>query len=360
MFYCERWRGIMSNLFDSMIIKSHKIKNRVAVPPMVCFGYAEENGYVTKMNITHYEALAKGGAGLIVLEAHAVEKDGRLANTQLGIWKDEHTEGLKRVAEVCHRYDSVALVQIHHAGLKTPKNVSNLAIAPSPYEKDGTVAREITMDEVKRVQESFLKAAKRAKKAGFHGVELHGAHGYLIDQFMSPIINKRTDKYGGTIENRMRFAIEIVEMIKEELGKDFIIGYRMGGNEPTLEEGIVIAKTLEEKGVDLLHVSAGIQGDTIPEPPKDFPYNWIVYMGTEIKKAVKIPVIVVNGVKVPSEAAYLVENNLADFVAVGRAHLVDPNWAKKAEANKEPAPCLKCPKCLWFKDGRNCPGRKAI
>lgn len=348
----------MNNLFSSMVIKNYKIKNRVVVPPMVCFGYTDEKGYVTKANIDHYEVFAKGGAGIIVLEAHAVEEGGRLANTQLGIWKDDQIEGLKRIAEVCHKYDSVALVQIHHAGLKTPKTVSDLAIAPSNYDKDGTVAREMTLDEIKRVQESFLKAAIRAKKAGFHGVELHGAHGYLIDQFMSPITNVRTDKYGGTIENRMRFAVEIIEMIKEEVGKDFIIGYRMGGNEPTLEEGIIIAKTLESKGVDLLHVSAGIQGETIPETPKDFPYNWIVYMGTEIKKQVKIPVIVVNGIKTTSQAAYLVENNLADFVAIGRGHLVDPTWANKAELNKEPSPCLKCPKCLWFKDGRNCPGRK--
>jgi len=162
----------------------------------------------------------------------------------------------------------------------------------------------------------------------------------------------------GSFENRMRFALETIEMIKEEVGKDFIIGYRMGGNEPNLEDGKIIAKTLEAKGVDLLHVSAGIQGETIPETPKDFPYNWIVYMGTEIKNEVKIPVIVVNGIKTPSQGAYLVENDLADFVAIGRGHLVDPNWANKAELNKEPSPCLKCPKCLWFKDGRNCPGRK--
>ena len=157
----------------------------------------------------------------------------------------------------------------------------------------------MTIDDIKRVQESFLLAALRSEKAGFPGIELHGAHGYLIDQFMSPIVNHRTDKYGGNIENRMRFGLEIVEMIKAEVGKNFIIGYRMGGNEPTLEEGIAIAKALEDKGVDLLHVSAGIQGETVPKVPKEFCYNWIVYCGTEIKKAVEIPVIVVNGIKTP-------------------------------------------------------------
>lgn len=350
----------MSSLFDSMIIKNHKVKNRVVVPPMVCFGYTDEKGHVTKANIEHYEAFAKGGAGVIILEAHAVEKEGRVSNNQLGLWEDKQIEGLKRIAEICDKYDSLALVQIHHAGLKTPKTVSSLALAPSNYEKDGAVAREMTIAEIKRIQESFLKAAIRVKKAGFKGIELHGAHGYLINQFMSPITNVRTDNYGGSLENRMRFAVEIVELIKEEVGKDFIIGYRMGGNEPTLEEGMIIAKTLEEKGVDLLHVSAGIQGETISEAPKDFPYNWIVYMGTEIRKQVKIPVIVVNCIKTPSQAAYLVENHLADLIAIGRAHLVDASWANKAQQNKEPIPCLKCRKCLWFKDGKNCPGRKSV
>ena len=349
----------MSNLFDPITIKNQKIKNRVVVPPMVCFGWTEDNGFITKASINHYESFAKGGAGLIILEAHAVEKDGRLANTQLGIWSDLHIDGLKRVAEVCNKYDAVSLVQIHHAGLNTPRNVEALPISPSGFNMNGHLSRAMTIDDIKRVQESFLLAALRAKAAGLHGIELHGAHGYLIDQFMSPVINKRQDKYGGSIENRMRFGLEILEMIKGEVGTEFIIGYRMGGNEPTLVEGVTIAKALEDKGVDLLHVSAGIQGESVPEVPKDFPYNFIVYCGTEIKKAVKIPVIVVNGIKTLHQASELIENNLADFVAVGRGQLVDPSWANKASINKEPNSCQKCPNCLWFKDGTNCPGRKA-
>jgi len=346
----------MSNLFDSITIQNNKIKNRVVVPPMVCFGYAGTNGFVTKANIEHYQALAIGGAGIIILEAHAVEENGRLANNQLGIWSDLHIEGLKRIAENCHEQDVISLVQIHHAGLQTPKSVSSSAIAPSDYNKDGRVATAMTLDEIKRVQESFLKGAIRVKKAGFDGIELHGAHGYLIDQFMSPITNHRQDQYGGNIENRMRFGIEILTMIKAELGKDFILGYRMGGNEPGVEEGIVIAKALEASGVDLLHVSAGIVGDSLPKVPKDFPYNWIVYCGSEIKKEVKIPVIVVNGIKTGELASFLIENNLADFVAIGKAQLVDSNWANKVYTNKKPKPCLNCGKCSWFTDGRNCPG----
>ncbi len=349
----------MSNLFDSLTIKNYKIKNRIVVPPMVCFGYTSDNGHITKSNIDHYTALAKGGAGVIVVEAHAVEKDGRVASyTQPGIWCDLHIEGLKSIADICHQNEVLGLVQLHHAGLKTPKDVTNLVIGPSDYDKDGIHAVSMTLSDIKRIQESFLKAAVRVKKAGFHGIELHGAHGYLIDQFMSPVTNHRTDEYGGNIENRMRFGLEIVEMIKKELGKDFIIGYRMGGNAPNLEEGIIIAKALEAAGIDLLHVSAGIIDEVVPEVPKDFPYNWIVYIGTEIKKVVKIPVIVVNSIRIPQQASFLIENNLADFVAIGRGHLVDPEWSNKAYMNKNPLKCFNCPKCLWFKDSRNCPGKK--
>ncbi len=153
-------------------------------------------------------------------------------------------------------------------------------------------------------------------------VELHGAHGYLIGQFMSPITNKRDDNYGGNLAKRSTFARQIIEMVKSSTGSDdFIIGYRMGGNEPKLDEGRKIAKILEDAGIDLLHVSSGIEGDTIPKPPQDFDYSWIVYCGTEIKKQVKIPVIVVYRIKTPQQGKYLIENNLADFVAVGRGHL---------------------------------------
>jgi 2,4-dienoyl-CoA reductase-like NADH-dependent reductase (Old Yellow Enzyme family) len=231
-----------------------------------------------------------------------------------------------------------------------------LPVAPSDYEKDGKLAaRALTSDEIANIQEDFLSAAIRAKKAGFDGIELHGAHGYLIDQFMSTLINKRDDAYGGSFENRARFALEIVHKIKKHTGENFIIGYRMGGNTPNLEEGIRLAKNLEENGVDLLHVSAGIRGGDLPKTPEGFPYNWIVFMGTEVKKHVSIPVVTVNDIRTPERASYLIENNLVDLAAIGRGHLVDASWAEKAENNEEVISCLKCQKCSWFRDGRLCP-----
>ncbi len=345
----------MSSLFSEITIKNIKIKNRIVMPPMVCFGWAGDDGIVTEKHLKHYEARAKGGVGLIIVEATCIRKNGRNTNSQLGIWSDEHISGLKAIAERCHKYEAKVLVQINHGGFKTHKSVSEDIVAPSDY-NDGTFsARMMTIEELHEIQNDYAKAAIKVKQAGMDGVELHGAHGFLISQFMSPVTNKRTDEYGGSIDNRMRFAAEIIEKVKGEVGNDFIIEYRMGGNEPSLENGITIAKRLESLGIDILHVSAGISDGSVPQVPEGFQYNWIVYSGTEIKKHVSIPVIVVNDIRTPERAAYLVENDMADFTAMGKGLLVDPEWAKKAKEGMNVTTCLKCSRCLWFTNGESCP-----
>lgn len=350
-----------NRLFLPITIKGKNIRNRAVMPPMVCFGEAGTDGFVTDKHISHYEARAKGGTGLIIVEATCIQRDGRLSDDQLGIWSDEHIPGLRKITDVCHRNGAVVILQIHHAGLKTPPSVVDVPVAPSKSE-DKT-SRELTIDEIEVIKQDFVKAALYAKVAGFDGIELHGAHGYLLNQFASSVTNHRTDEYGGDLNKRMKLSLDIIAGIRKELGhEDFIIGYRMGGNEPTLKDGIKIAKILEEAGVDLLHVSAGISDSNIPLPetPKNFPFNWIVYCGTEIKKNVSIPVIVVNGIRTSDQAALIIENRLADFVAIGRGHLVDPDWANKAMNKLEATYCLECkPHCLWFEDGDLCPRQRA-
>ena len=352
----------MPHLCTPIIIKNKEIRNRIVMPPMVCFSWAGEDGFVTEKHIRHYEARAKGGTGLIIVEATCINRYGRLSSDQLGIWSDEHIEGLRQISQACHKHGATVLIQIHHAGAKTPRDVAEVALAPSRYPEHTDTDRqvqELSVEEIKAIQQDFLKAAQRAKEAGFDGVELHGAHGYLISQFASAITNKRTDQYGGPLENRMRFALEIIQQLKDNIDKDFIIGYRMGGNEPTLEIGIQIAKILESAGVDLLHVSAGISSPEFPQPqvPEGFPENSIVYCGAQIKNRVSVPVIVVNGIRTPQQAKYLVENELADMVAVGRGHLVDPDWACKAINGSKVKPCLDCKRCLWHSDPDKCPGK---
>jgi len=345
----------MSRLFESYSLKNHNIKNRIVLPPMVCFGWTDDNGFVSERHIKHYEKIAESGTGLIILEATCVNKNGRLSNTQLGIWSDEHIQGLSRIADACHKHGAIVLIQIHHAGFMTPKTVADPSVAPSETINEKQNARALTVQEIKNIQQDFVKAAARAEKAGFDGIELHGAHSYLINQFMSPVANTRTDEYGGDLEGRSRFAVEIIKDIKRTVGKDFIIDYRMGGNEPMLAEGIQVAEVLEAAGVDILNISSGIRSEETPEAPEGFPYHWIVYNGTEIKKHVNIPVIVVFDIRTPERAAYLVDNGLTDFVAIGKSQLADHNWTKHAFLKEETVSCLKCAKCAWYTDGEKCP-----
>lgn len=347
----------MNKIFMEYKLKGRTIKNRIVMPPMVCFGWADNNGIVTENHYQHYKKRAIDGAGLIVFESLCVVPNGRTSTSQLGIWSDIHIEGLRRIVEVCHENDVVVIAQIHHAGLKTIKAVSNDITAPSDYIDENISARALTIEEIANIKNSFVEAAIRAQKAGFDGVELHGAHGFLLNQFVSPLVNKRVDEYGGDFSRRMKFSCEIIKDIKAKTNDDYIIGYRMGGNEPDLSDGIKVALALQKAGVDILHVSAGIAGNSLPVPDEGFPFNWIVYCGTEINKKVDIPVIVVNGIKTPEQAEFIVNNGLADFVAVGKGILADPEWVSKAYNNHSIIPCKDCPRCLWFKDGKLCPAR---
>ncbi len=306
--------NININIFTKYKIKNIKIKNRIVLPPMVRFSLIDTSGYVNDKLIKWYTSIAKSGVGLIIVEASAVEEAGKLRENQIGIWDDSFIEGLKKIAEEVHKYDVPCLIQIHHAGFK--EKIS-----------------EVSEKELDRILKLFEDAFIRAKKCGFDGIEIHGAHTYLISQLNSKIWNTRKDKYG----EHLYFSRKLIENTKYLFDDNFILGYRMGGNEPELEDGIEYAKKLESYGVDLLHVSSGVPKDEykrkikIKNFPKDFPLDWIVYMGTVIKKYINIPVIAVSGIKNESQASYLIENSLCDFVAVGRALIFSSSWMEKAK-----------------------------
>lgn len=348
----------MDAIFQSYQLKNFLVKNRVVFPPVVCFHYAGSDGMVTGRNIRHYQEIAVNGPGIIIVEATAVMRDGRLAPFQLGVWSDEHIEGLSRIATEIKSQGSLALLQIHHAGLITPESVHPKAKAPSS-DPNNPRSEELTTGEIQTIETAFIQGAVRAKAAGFDGVELHGAHGYLLNQFASSLFNRRTDDYSGSLENNLRLASGIIAGIREKCGREFIIDYRLGANSPTLEEGIRIARYLENAGVDILHVSHGGNLQNLPRPPKDFEYNWIVYCGTMIHAEVKIPVIVVNEIRTKERANWLIENNLADFIALGRPQMADPDWVYAVSKNEAPNPCLTCkPKCRWYEDSSLCPARR--
>lgn len=345
----------MTTLFTPLRINGHTVKNRIVFPPVVCFHYAGSDGIVTPRNIEHYRLRAEGGAGIIITEATAVRTDGKLAPFQLGIWSDEHVPGMQKISAVVKKSGALSLLQIHHAGLVTQENVAEFAKGPSADEKDPR-SRGMTIDEINEVRKAFISGAIRAKKAGFDGIELHGAHGYLLNQFASSFFNRREDEYGGSPEKNLRLAVEIIHGIRKECGQDFIIGYRLGANSPTLEEGIRNAGMLEKAGIGLLHVSHGGSLQNLPRPPRDFEFNWIVFSGTTIKRHVKIPVIVVNEIRTKERASWLVENGHADFVALARPQLADPSWADHVKNNEPVNICSICkPKCRWYEDSELCP-----
>lgn len=309
------------NLFSEYRIKNINIKNRIVLPPMVRFSVLDNSGYVNTSLIEYYEKLAKDGNGLIIVEATCVCKDGKLRENQLGIWDDSFIEGLSQIAKVCKKYNVPSIIQLHHVGFKW--NIS-----------------EIPEEVLDNILEKFIEAFYRAKKCGFDGIEIHGAHTYLISQLSNSRINTRKDKYGGrTHFERLFFSRELIRRTKDLFDDNFILAYRLGANEPLLEDGIKLAKILEKEGVDLLDISTGIAQEGVRshikvQVPEDFNLNWVVYMASVIKKQVNLPIICVNQIKTEKDASYIIENQLADFVAIGRAQLgKDFSWPERALKN---------------------------
>ncbi|APM39727.1 NADH:flavin oxidoreductase [Clostridium kluyveri] len=346
----------MNTLFTPRKIRNLEIKNRIILPPMVCFGFSDKNGFVSKKNIYHYERIAKSGTGMIIVEAAAVSESGRIFPDQLGIWCDDYIEGLDKIAHICHTYNAKVILQLHHAGLKASKLVNKDTITSSDYIHRNISARAMTKHELHLIQQDFISAALRAQKAGFDGVEFHGAHSYLMTQFFSTKINKRVDEYGGSLDNRLRFTMEILQGVKQKVDASFVVGIRMGCNESDLETSINMAKKFQASGMDYIHVSTGYDNTPIKEEvPKDFPCNWIVYGAAKIKEQVNIPVIAVNSIKTKEQANYLIDNNLVDFVAIGRAQLADHDFTSHIREGKSIIKCLGCKPCRWFTNGDNCP-----
>jgi len=341
-----------SSIGKSIQINKHIIKNRIIMPPLVCFNWANDDGFETSDRGVHYGKRAQGGTGLIIVEATAISKEGRLCDTELGLWKDDHIPQFERIAKSCHDEGAKVIVQLVHAGMSS---VGTTVYSSSSTEVKNKECLEMSLEDIKKVKEDFRAAAIRAKKAGLDGVEIHGAHGYLLSQFTSEKVNKRSDMYGGSLDNRLRLSIEIIEEVRKVTGDDFIICYRFGVNDPTLEEDKYFAKKLETLGVDILNVSSGIGGNKI-EVPEDYPFSFITYMGTEIYKEVNIPVACVFGIKEPNQAEYLLEKEMIDMVAVGKGLLADPQWTSKAIAGEAVNICYNCaPRCKYSVDGTQCP-----
>lgn len=342
-----------------------ELKNRLIMPPMAT-NYAFKEGEVTDRQIAYYEERAKGGAGLIIVEFSCVDTPvGKAMVRQIAIDDDKFIPGLSRLAEAIKRHGAGAAIQLHHAGRQTTSRIThNQPVAPSPVTGSGDLPRELTLDEISVLIQRFGEAVGRAKRAGFDGVELHGAHGYLISQFLSPLSNQRQDAYGGSLENRARFLLEVIKAARNQGGKDYPLWCRLSAVEIgadggiTVEETQTVARLAEEAGVDAIHVSAHQVGPA-HLPPMAQPVCYFVPWAQAIKEVVSVPVIAVS--RIPPELAEdVIRDGKADFVSIGRQLLVDPYLPQKAAAGRieDIRPCLCCMTCLdsinWSREGVRC------
>lgn len=314
-------------LLDPLELRGLRLKNRIVMPP-IHTGLATRKGTVTSRLVEHYVKRSKA-LGLLIVEHSYVSLGGKLSDRQLGIYDDKLVKGLRKLANNIHAIDTPVVIQINHAGSRTTMEVTGMQpVAPSSDKG----ARRLKVDEIEVLVDAFAAAAGRAMKAGFDGVEVHGAHGFLLNQFFSPLANRRRDRYGGSLENRMRFPLEVVERVKEKVG-DKLLLYRLGADdlEPAgtqIEDSQKFAVRLEEAGVDIIDVSGGLGGSRPEQLQRR--QGYYVPQAQQIKKVVGVPVIGVGGIKEPQYADRIIREGRVDLVAVGRELLKDPDWALKA------------------------------
>jgi len=318
---------LLFGLLDPLEVKGMTLRNRVVMPPMQS-GRASFEGEVTNRLINFY-ALRGGAVGLPIVEHSYISPAGKIGPKQLGIYDDSLVPGFEKLVSAIHGVGAPAVIQISHAGGVANEKVINTRPA-GPSERGKT--RALTIEEMLAIAQDFAFSARRAVKAGFDGVEIHGAHGYLLNQFFSPLLNKRQDKFGGSLKNRMRFPLLVVEKVRSVMGGKLLL-YRLGSddlapNGTNIEDSTIFAKKLEQNGIDVLDVSGGMCG-AMPKQLKRIA-GYFVPQAAEIKKAVNIPVIGVGGIKEVEFADSLVRDGKVDLVAVGRALWHDSEWAKKA------------------------------
>ncbi|MDQ1276807.1 MAG: hypothetical protein QG610_2385 [Euryarchaeota archaeon] len=322
----------MARITDELVIRENHIKNRIVMAPKVTFSFHGDNrSYYGRQHIEHYTKRAKGGAGLIIVQATGVF--GAVDST--GMWSADDITALKQIASNCHEYGSKIMMQLH---------CGNMDI------------NELSDEEILSMQMNMKQAAIRACEIGFDGVEYHCAHGFTLCKFLDASYNRRTDQYGSDALNRARILTKILPDIRNNTHKNFIVGVRMGEYLPESKDGIGVARAFEKAGVDLLHISFGMQPPTNPVP-EGFICSSITYSGCRIKREVKITVIAVNEIRTEEQVRFLIENNYVDLVAIGRGMLADPEFANHV-INSEPVnTCSGCKRCFWFTDDTLCPAR---
>jgi 2,4-dienoyl-CoA reductase-like NADH-dependent reductase (Old Yellow Enzyme family)/thioredoxin reductase len=341
------------NLFSPIKVGAVTLKNRVVMPPMDS-NTQNMDGSLSRKSFAYLTERARGGAGLIIMEAVAVDwPRGKISERQLDICNPNISADISDLVEYVHSFGAKIIPQIHHGGFLAYPELSGGAenISASDIDAPFPKARAMTIDEIKYIEGRFIKAAVMAQRAGFDGVEVHASHMYLLNQFMSPLTNYRTDEYGGTLENRMRIVLNVIKGIRKECGPKFLLDVRLGVMDAipggvTLDEGAKMALMCEEAGADMINLTTGIyatldmmtEGQYQEEGDRAF---W----GGEIKKLVKnAKVAVVGKLRTPAFCDKVIEDGDADLVCIGRQLICDPFWPMKAETGKEDQirTCLNC------------------
>ena len=313
-------------------IGSITAKNRLVMPPMRTGKTAE--GHVTEKLASYYGDRAKySRPGIVFTEHSCIAADGRVSHDQLLICSDDMIEEQKRLVEAIHAGGSLAFVQLNHAGSNGIDEKVSAGAVNIPANKDTPLPRELTVEEIHHLVRLFAEAAARAVKAGYDGGEVHCAHSYLLNQFYSPLTNHRTDAYGGSLENRMRFLLEAVAAVREVIGGRIPLAVRLGGADylpggATEEDAVQASRILEKAGVDLLDLSGGMCFYTRPGHTEA---GYFSSMTEKVRMEVSVPVIMTGGVKTAAEAEQMLAEGKADLVGVGRELLKDAHWGGKQE-----------------------------
>ncbi|MEU2731866.1 NADH:flavin oxidoreductase/NADH oxidase [Streptomyces griseoviridis] len=341
----------MSALFEPFTLRGVTVPNRVWMPPMCQYSAAPEGpetGAPNDWHFAHYAARAAGGTGLIIVEASAVSPEGRISPYDLGIWNDTQVEAFRRITRFLVSQGTVPGIQLAHGGRKSstdrpwkggapvgPEAHGWQPVAPSAiaFDERHPVPTELTVEQIKEIVGQFVDAARRALAAGFEVAEIHGAHGYLINEFLSPHSNHRTDAYGGSWENRTRFALEVVDAVREVWPDDKPLFFRISASDWlddagwTPDDTVRFAAELHAHGIDLLDVSTGgnASGVRIPVGP-----GYQVPFAARVKAETPMPVAAVGLITEPEQAAKILGNGEADAVLLGRELLRDPSWARRA------------------------------
>jgi 2,4-dienoyl-CoA reductase-like NADH-dependent reductase (Old Yellow Enzyme family)/thioredoxin reductase len=332
---------MFERLFQAGAIGTMALKNRIFMAPMVR-NWGTEDGCATARYVNHIERVARGGVGAITLEASYVDPTGKGFFNQLGLHDDHVIDDLRAMVEAAHCHGAKIGPQLFHAGRQTVARVmGSQPLAPSaiPCPLEQEMPKALTVEEIKNLATKFGDAARRAKVAGCDYVEIHGAHGYLVAEFLSGFSNKRTDDYGGSLENRMRFLDEVYAAVRAEVGPDFPVILRISGEELcpeglTIDQVTTICKTFEAKGMNAFHITAGCYGSYATGcmiSPMEWPDAPLAGLAERVRAEVKIPVIAVNKIRTPELAERLLAYGVADFIALGRPLLADPDWPVKAQ-----------------------------